>query len=68
MNGFRAKTKFFNIIPGISTVFWLCLGFSGSGCGGERDVFSVGFNCEDPIHTNHSICGLPSGAVTFVSP
>ena len=68
MNRFRARSKFSKLVQGISTVFWLCAGFSGIGCeSGERDLFTDGFNCEITIHKNHATCGLASGAVSFVS-
>ena len=68
MKDFCTRSKFFNLTSGIPAIFWLFAGLSGSGCdGGERDLFTTGFNCEIPIHVNHSTCGLASGAVSFVS-
>ena len=73
MNGLGVRSKLFGLIPGISTIFWLCVGFSNTGCdSGERELFTIGFNCENPIHKNHATCGSSgsgsgSGAVSFAT-
>jgi len=67
MNVFSTKKKIVKNLPGLSTLFCMWVGLSGIGCdSGERDLFGIGFNCENPFHDNYDAC-IASAAVTLSS-
>ena len=57
--------------PGLIALPIILLGMFGSGCGGEHDLLTTGFNCENSFHVNHSTCGTTvasSSTTSFLSP
>ena len=66
MGAFSIRKKIIKVLPSISTLFCLWVGFSGTGCeNGERDLFGTGFKCEGlPESSISSAC---SGAFTTTS-
>jgi hypothetical protein len=63
------KKRVIEIVPGLIALPIILLGMIGSGCEGEHDLLTTGFNCESPFHVNHSTCGTASSSTTsFLSP
>lgn len=65
-----SKKRFVEATPGLMALPIILLGMLGSGCEGEHDLLTTGFNCENPFHVNHSTCGTAASSSTasFLSP
>ncbi len=67
------KKRVIEAVPGLIALPIILLGMVGSGCEGEHDLLTTGFNCENPFHVNHSTCGTTttvasSSTTSFLSP
>jgi|TARA_B110000438_G_C15637410_1_gene573731 hypothetical protein len=66
------KKRIIVAVPGIVSLPILLLSIWGSGCTGEQDLLTTGFNCESPLHIDHLTCGTTtqgaSSIASFVSP
>ena len=62
-------SKSIQLIPGLSALTFLVLGFVGYGCqGGEKDLFTNGFTCSESLQFGSQLDCSASGAVSFISP
>jgi hypothetical protein len=66
------KKRIAEAVPGLIVLPIILVGMLGSGCEGEHDLLTTGFNCENPFHVNHSTCGTTtvasSSTTSFLSP
>lgn len=62
-------SKLIQLIPGVSALAVLVLGFAGYGCqGGEKDLFTDGFTCAESLQFGSQRDCSASAAISFVSP
>ena len=62
------RKRIFEANPGLVSLPIILLGMLSSSCGGEHDLLTAGFNCENEFHVQHSTCGAASATVSFLSP
>ncbi len=58
------KKRIVEAAPGLVALPIVLLGMLGTGCEGEQDLLTTGFNCENSFHTDHLTCGQPNTTTT----
>jgi hypothetical protein len=62
------KKRVVEAVPGLMALPIVLLGMIGTGCEGEHDLLTTGFNCENPFHEDHLTCGTTTTTPTPTTP